>query len=163
MLTAICVLLLGGTMPSFGQVTRALLTVKGLNLPPEQNLRAFKINTWAVSLLAVCKVPTSWEMKAEKYEDAEGFLSGRSDAHGVPLRELREMFLVDVYSYQPLPKGDPKSDFHPASFSGWVEIANARQPFKRVDDRHAHRRALNAGNFHLTSASHCPIPPPTQP
>lgn len=161
-LAAYCVLLFGGTKPSFGQVTRALLTVDGLSLARDQHLTAFKIDTWGVSLLAVCQIPPSGEMKAQKYMDPAGLLSGRSDLHGPPLKELHEMFLVDVYNYQPLPKGDPKGEFRPASFSGWVEIAKEGSD-NLPDTTHGRRRTLHASNFHLSPAAHCPIPPPAGP
>lgn len=153
----VCVLLLSGTGPSYGQVTRALLTVDGLNIPVDHSLSAFRITTWGVSLLSVCSIPPDWNLIEEKYEDPGGLLLGRSDVHGAPLRELKQMYLVDVYSYQPLPKGDPKGEFHPASFSGWIEVA------KESWNMHGKRRTLHANNFHLTPALQCPIPPPAEP
>ena len=137
--------------PSSGQSSRALLSVEGLGVPPGKTITAFNISTWGVEFLAVCKVPPSWEIKAEKYEDPAGMLHGKSDVHGEPLRELHQMFLVDVYSYQPLPKGDPKGEYHPASFSGWVEVAE--NPSER-----GKRRTLRSTNFKLTPAARCPDP-----
>lgn len=156
-LAAICTLLLGATRPSHGQITRALLSVEGLNIPADHSLSAFRISTWGVSLLSVCTIPPNWNLIEEKFEDAEGILMGTSDVHATPLRELHQMYLVDVYSYQPLPKGDPKGEFHPASFSGWVEIATESW------NMHGKRHTLHASNFHLTPASQCPVPPPAQP
>jgi len=149
--------LIFGTRQGFGQITRALLSVDSLNLPADHSIAAFKIETWGVSLLSVCYIPPSWNLSQEKYEDPEGLLRGRSDIHGEPLRELHQMFLVDVDSYQPLPKGDPKGEYHPASFSGWVQI------IEEGSDAHGKRRTLRASNFHLTPASHCPTPPPAEP
>lgn len=157
MLASICFLLLGGTQPGYGQITRALLTIDGLNIPTDQSLSAFRISTWGVSLLSVCSIPQSWNLTEEKYEDPEGVLLGRSDVHGAPLRSLKQMYLVDVYDYQPLQKGDPKGEFHPASFSGWIEVA------KESWNMHGKRRALHASSFRLTPASHCPIPSPAEP
>jgi hypothetical protein len=122
MLTAAAVsLLLVGTASSTGQVQRALLTVDGLNIPSGGALAAFRIDTWGVILLAVCHVPPLWELKQEKFMDSAGLLSGRSDPYHRTLTKLDQMFLVEVDSYQPLPKGNPKGDYHPASFAGWFE------------------------------------------
>ena len=150
-------LLLSGPVSGSGQVTRALLTVDGLNIPADYSVSAFRINTWGVVLLNVCSIPPSWNLIEEKYEDPKGLLLGRSDVHGAPLRELKQMYLVDVYGYQALPKGDPKGEFHPASFSGWIEVA------KESWNMHGKRRALHASNFRLTPASQCPVPPPAAP
>jgi len=154
---AAAMFLIIGVGQGSGQITRALLSVDNLNLPADHSIAGFRIETWGVSLLSVCHIPPSWNLSQEKYEDPAGLLIGRSDVHGEPLRELHQMFLVDVYSYQPLPKGDPKGEYHPASFSGWVEI------IEEGSDMHGKRRPLRASNFHLKPASYCPMPPPAQP
>ena len=145
-------MLLVGTNSGFGQGQRALLTVDGLSIPAGGALAAFRIDTWGVNPLAVCKVPPIWEIKEEKFMDPEGLLSGRSDQYHRTLTKLDQMFLVDVYSYQPLPKVD-----HPASFAGWYEV------FDGNGDVIKKRRAFHAGNFHLTPAPRCPDSPPAQP
>jgi hypothetical protein len=153
---ALILILLVGTKSSFGQVQRALLTVDGLSIPTGGALAAFQIDTWGVVPLAVCKVPALWEIKEEKFMDSAGVLSGRSDPHRT-LTKLDQMFLVDVYSYQPLPKGDPKGDYHPASFAGWFEVFDGQGNVLRK------RRLFHAGNFHLTPAPRCPDAPPSEP
>lgn len=159
----LCILLLGGTEPScaqitrsgYGQLTRALLSVDGLSIPADHSLSAFQIKTWGVSLLSVCSIPQSWNLTEEKYEDPEGVLVGRSDVHGAPLRELRQMYLVDVLDYRPLPKGNPKGDYRPATFSGWIEVA------RESWNMHGRRRSISSKSFHLTPATRCPVPPPS--
>ena len=89
--------------------------------------------------------------------DSARFLSGRSDPYHHTLTKLDQMFLVDVYSYQPLPKGDPKTVYHPASFAGWFEVFDGNGDILRK------RRVLHADNFHLTPASRCPDAPPAEP
>jgi len=150
-------LLLIGTKSSCGQIQRALLTVDGLSIPSGGALATFRIETWGVVPLAVCKVPPLWEIKEEKFMDPAGFLSGRADPYHNTLTKLDQMFLVDVYSYQPLPRGDPKGDFHPASFAGWFEVADGKGVVVRK------RRVFHAGNFRLTPAPRCPEAPPAQP
>ena len=149
-------LLCVGTQPSFGQAQRALLTVDGLSIPAGGALAAFRIDTWGVIPLAVCHVPPLWEIKEEKFMDSAGFLSGRSDPHRT-LTKLDQMFLVDVYSYQPLPRGNPKGEYHPASFAGWFEVFDGNGDIRRK------RLVFHASNFHLTPAPGCPDAPPAEP
>ncbi|MGA3008887.1 MAG: hypothetical protein ABSD72_01370 [Terracidiphilus sp.] len=150
-------MLLVGTNSGFGQGQRALLTVDGLSIPAGGALAAFRIDTWGVIPLAVCKVPPLWEIKEERFLDSAGVLSGRSDQIHRTLTKLDQMFLVDVYSYQPLPKGDPKTEYHPASFAGWFEVFDGNGNVLRK------RRVFHAGNFHLTAAPRCPDAPPAEP
>lgn len=154
---AFLLMLLVGGKPGFGQAQRALLTVDGLSIPAEGALAAFRIDTWGVEFLAVCKVPPLWEIKEEKFLDSAGLLSGRSDPYHRTLTKLDQMFLVDVYSYQPLPRGNPKGEYHPASFAGWFEV------FDGNGDVIKKRRVFRADNFHLTPASRCPDAPPAEP
>lgn len=158
-LLVICLLmLLVGTRVGVGQTQRALLTLDGLSIPAGGALAAFRIDTWGVIPLAVCKVPPIWEIEEEKFMDPGGFLSGRSDPYHRTLTKLDRMFLVDVYNYQPLPKGDPKEgEYHPASFAGWYEVFDGNGDIVRK------HRVLHAGNFHLTPAPRCPDAPPAQP
>lgn len=156
-------LILGAPAQSSAQITRALLSVDNLNLPAGESFSAFRIETWGVSLLSVCHIPPSWNVAEKKYEDPEGLLSGRSDFHGERLKELHQMYLVDVYDYQPLPRGNPKGEYHPATFSGWVEVAEEGEIAENGSATHGKRLTLKAGNFHLTPASHCPDPSPAQP
>lgn len=144
--------------PASAEVRRVLLSIDGLSLLPMESIRAFHIETWGVEFVSVCHVPPSWELTSEKFEDPAGYLDGRSDTHGEPLKKMSAMYLVDVYEYQPLPKGDPKTEYHPASFAGWVEVGRI-QPF---DGGTRHKRTLKAGNFRLQSATRCPDQAPPQ-
>jgi hypothetical protein len=150
-------MLLVGTESSFGQVQRALLTIDGLSIPAGGALAAFHIDTWGVTPLAVCKVLPLWDIRAEKFMDPAGLLSGRSDPYHRTLTKLDQMYLVDVYSYQPSPKGDPKGEYHPASFAGWFEVFDGNGDILRK------RRVFHAANFHLIPAPRCPDAPPAEP
>jgi hypothetical protein len=58
---AVCMsLLFVGLQSRSTQVQRALLTVDGLGIPVAGALAAFRIDTWGVDPLAVCKVPPLW-------------------------------------------------------------------------------------------------------
>lgn len=142
---------------ALGQAQRALLSVDNLRIPPGGALASFHIDTWGVEPLAVCHVPPLWELKEEKFMDPEGLLSGRSDIYHRTLNKLDKLFLVDVYSYQPLPRGNPKGEYHPASFAGWYTV------FDGNGDIVKKRRAFHAPNFHLTPAPRCPDAPPAGP
>jgi hypothetical protein len=146
-----------GTYPSSGQVQRVLLSVDGLGIPAGGALAAFHIDTWGVVPLAVCRLPPQWEMKQEKFMDSEGFLSGRSDPYHRTLSRLDKLFLVDVYMYQPLPKGVPKGEYHPASFAGWYTVFDGTGEIQKA------RRVFKPANFHLNAASRCPDAPPAEP
>jgi hypothetical protein len=144
------------TQPSPAAITRALLSVEGLAIPKDESITAFEIDAWGVEFLAVCHLPYDWEIKADKYQDPEGLLSGRAGTLGEPLRELRGLFLVDVYDYQPLARGSPTGEYHPASFAGWVQIAS-------TPGSGGVKTKLLAKNFRLTNATNCPEPPPSPP
>jgi hypothetical protein len=143
--------------PSFGQIQRALLSVDGLSIPSDGALYAFHIDTWGVTPLAVCKVFPLWDIKAQKFMDPAGLLSGRSDPYHRTLTKLDQLYLVDVYSYQPMPKGDPKGGYHPASFAGWYEV------FDGSGDVVRKRRVFRAKDFRLKAATRCPDAPPAEP
>jgi hypothetical protein len=156
-IAAAVILVVIGAHPSPGQVQRALLTIDGLNIPAGGALAAFHVDTWGVVPLAVCGVPPQWEMKQEKFMDPEGFLSGRSDPYHRTLSKLDKLYLVDVYMYQPLPKGDPKGEYHPASFAGWYTVFDGTGEIKK------RRWAFKPTNFHLIPAFRCPDAPPAEP
>jgi len=153
---ALLLLFLGGES-LLGQAQRALLSVDGLSVPTDGALYAFHIDTWGVTPLAVCKVFPLWDIKAEKFMDPAGLLSGRSDPYHRTLRKLDQLYLVDVYEYQPMPKGDPKGDYHPASFSGWYEVFDGSGNIIKK------RREIRVSSFHLTPAARCPDAPPPEP
>lgn len=143
-------------LPSTAAVRRALLSVDGLAIPAGKSIFSYRIDTFGVVFLATCQMPQSWELKSEKYEDLEGYVSGHADLHGTPLRSLSNMYLVDVYDFRSRPSVDGSQ---PASFSGWVRIG-ARVAF---GDRHGRKVRLRPSNVHLTQAKNCPVAPPPAP
>lgn len=145
--------------PSSAEIRRALLSVDGVHLKGAEGIVAFEINTWGVEFLAVCRMPPSWALKSEKYANPEGQLSGKRDAQGLAYRSLANFYLVDVYNYEPEAKGNPKSDFHPASFSSWVELGRNEQ----FGSARGRRVPLKPQNFKLQNARGCPPAPAAQP
>jgi hypothetical protein len=156
-LLSLAIFLLLAPCEGFAQVQRVLISVDGLSVPNGGALAAFHIDTWGVVPLAVCKVPPQWELKQEKFMDSEGLLTGLSDPYHRTLRELNQLYLVDVYSYQPLPKGNPKGEYHPASFAGWYTVFDGNGEVLKK------RHTLGPHNFHLTPALRCPDAPPAEP
>lgn len=147
-------------LPSFAAAPRrVLLTVDGLNLPAGQTIRAFHIQTWGVEFLAVCRLPPSWRLSSEKFEDPEGRLDGKADTHGAALKSLSNTYLLDVYDYQPRPRGNANGDYHPASFAGWVDVGQV-EPF---DGGIRRKRTLKSDQFRMRDAQGCPAPPAPQP
>jgi hypothetical protein len=154
LLFALSFLLAGATQPSTG-IRRALLSVEGVSIPKGSAIFQYRVETWGVEFLAVCNLPQSWEIKSDKLENPEGYLSGRADIHGEWLGALKQMYLVDVYDYRPAASDDGV----PASFSGWVEVGTR----ERFGDWHGHRVQLKANNFRLQDAQRCPLAPALQP
>lgn len=140
--------------PSTAGIRRVLLSVNGLTLPKNKAVYAFHIDTFGVEFLGICDVPSGWELKSEKFDDPEGYLSGEADLHASELKFTR-MYLVDVYDYgaETVRVG---SGENPASFSGWVRIGSREQ----FGDWHGRKVTLRPNNFHLVDATRCPAPPP---
>jgi hypothetical protein len=155
-MVAVGCLLLSSTA-AFGQAQRALLSVDGRSIPDGGALASFHIDTWGVVPLAVCSVPPLWEFRTEKFMDSSALLSGRSDQYHRTLVKLDKLFLVDVHGYQPLPRGDPKGDYHPPSFVGWFTVFDGNGNVMKK------RRLFQARDFHLTPAARCPDAPPAEP
>ena len=143
------------SQPAGGATRRALLSVSPGALPGGQSLVGFNITTWGVEVLALCRIPRSWEIRFETFENAEGFIVGKADSRGGGNRELRQLMLVDLYDHQPLPKA-LSNGVRPASFAGWIEIAD--HPLNP-----ATRRTLKPGDFQLANAARCPEPAPPRP
>jgi hypothetical protein len=151
-------LLLGVASPCAAEIQRALLSVEGLSIPSGKSIFAYRIETFGVEFLAMCRLPTSWALKSEKFENPAGYLSGRADVHGAPLRSLTNLYLVDVYDYQAVATRDGPGE-QPASFAGWIEVGS-RQAF---GDWRGRKVKLRASNFRLMRADRCPAQPPPQP
>lgn len=148
----------GAAESAAAETRRVLLSVEGVQTPTGSSIYRYRIDTWGVEFLSLCQIPTDWELKSEKFEDPEGVLAGRADLHSWPLRALTNMYLVDVYDYQPIAERG-RATQHPASFSGWVEVGS-RERFGAWRGR---RVKLASSNFRLKDAQRCPDPPPPRP
>lgn len=143
--------------PSVAAVRRVLLSVDGLTVPKDKAIFAYRIDTFGIEFLAVCSVPSGWELRSQKYENSEGYLAGQAGLHARRLR-LTAMYLIDVYEYRAETRREGSAE-HPASFSGWVQIGSREQ----FGDWRGRKVTLGPNNFRLTNATRCPAPPLAQP
>ena len=134
-----------------GQKTE-LLSIQGVSLPANWVVSNFRVKTWGVLPLATCHIPPAWRITAGKDSDPEGVLAGEGDTFGSLLNgpELGKVtFLVIVEEYQPLPRGNPKGEYHPATFSGTITI-------ETFGDTKPRTIRLTPANFVRVSAAGCP-------
>ena len=130
-----------------------LLSIQGVTLGKNQYVAAFNIKTWGVTVLSVCRVPFAWRVTAGEQSDPEGILAGEGDTFGSYLsaQSLSEItFLIKVENYQAYPRGNPKGEYHPATFAGSITVD------KPGTDEEQHSIRLSASNFVRTPASTCP-------
>jgi hypothetical protein len=135
-----------------------LLSISGLSLTDDQYIDRFNIQTWGVQIVAVCHIPVAWRITAGKFLDPEGTLSGETEAgmafiRKSELKKLESLFLVEFDQYQPYPRGNPKGEFHPATFAGKI----SRGTFG-PNESDAQEIELKPENFARTPASACPAP-----
>jgi hypothetical protein len=135
----------------------ALLSIKGIRLDPQHHLTKVVVRTWGVEVLAVCHVPKVANVSIDFDIDPGGVLIWKANSwHGEldqsDLNVLSQLFLVRVAEYQKDPRGDPRGEYHPASFEGVATIATIREP------KRTRAIALHSDQFDLTPATRCPDP-----
>jgi hypothetical protein len=135
-----------------------LLSIKGPSLQEGQYVDKFEIDTWDVDILAVCKIPNHWIITAGDAYDLGGTLSGQSQGGTANLREfdlnrLNDLFLIVINEYQKFPRGNPNTDYFPATFSGSVEIGT----FAYNGDK-MQQVPLKPEDFLWAPAQKCPAP-----
>jgi hypothetical protein len=133
-----------------------LLSIRGIAVGKNQYINRFDIQTWGVEILAVCHIPREWLMTAGNFQDPGGKISSENGGGGATvilrsdLSKLDNLVLVIVDQYQPYPRGNPKVEYHPATFSGSVTIGSMEA------DPKEHDVPLRPTNFVRKPASHCP-------
>lgn len=126
-----------------------LLSIADVALAGEERVTEFRIASWGVDWLVLCRIPTGWRLRAGRSATPEGLLEGES-THGVTrlstLEPLRGLALVRVHG--PLQWRDRRSAdaVVPASFAGKLSLSGGRE------------LRLGESNLRLARAEACPAP-----
>ena len=142
---AIAPLLACSSAPSEPQ--RYLASITGLEPREGEGIDSFSIDTWGVTIKAVCHVPGDWEITAGRF-GSSGRLNGQA-GHGASwiragrTEELRNLVLIELSGpVQPKPIGDV-----PATFAGSAMILSSDE---------GREVPLTSSNVELQRASQCP-------
>lgn len=140
-----------------GERRTYLASVVGIALGPHEYVDGFRIDTWDVDFLAVCRLPPGWRIRAGRMASPDGVLAGEA-SHGVTfldrmrLSELDDLALVRVLD--PVQPEEIRSagGIQPATFSGRATIGTYGDGEPRREQR------LGAANIRLLPAARCPDP-----
>jgi len=116
-------------------------------LDEHERLTSFRIDTWGVRFLAVCRIPLGWRVLAGGSAASDGVVMGDS-SHGITwlngTRPLESLVLVRLEG--PVRKTDVGAV--PATFHGKAILD--------AGDDKDRERPLSHANVQLTSAAQCP-------
>ena len=135
---SLCGLLAGAARP-YCALGHELLSLRGIQLPAHGYISSFHIDTWGVTVLAVCHLPPGWTVTAGRSADPSGVLGGTASLgvtflNSASLSEPDDLFLIEVSDYQPAEGGTPniRSLFIPhrsaARFRSVCMAGHARYP-----------------------------------
>lgn len=125
-----------------------LLSIEGIALAG-QGVAGFRVDSWGVDWVAICRIPAGWRLRAGRSANPEGLFEGES-THGVTrlpgLEPLRDVALVRLWGPvqwrdKPIPNG-----VVPATFSGSLWLSGGREV------------GLGKSTLRLTAARACPAP-----
>lgn len=103
-----------------------ILSIQNINLPDNGYIQGFRIETWGVTVLAVCHFPPGWTIMAGTSADPTGILSGEASL-GVTFiakghtKALSQLFLIQVEDYREREEPTPHGIL-PPTFSGKVTV-----------------------------------------
>lgn len=131
-----------------------LLSLIGLPLADGEYVSGFEMQTWSVEVLAVCRLPTGWTVKAGNAGDPGGVLSGSANIGAAFVDRERldafgSMFLVRVGRYRAEADDEPEGTHFPATFSGTATIGRYGQDGTR-------QVTLSGRNVRRRAAARCP-------
>jgi hypothetical protein len=148
--------LAGSALPALADPSE-LLSIRGITLPEHGYVEAFRIDTWSVRVLAVCRLPPGWTITAGKSADPSGILAGEASLGSTYLNnknldQLHQLFLIEVSDYREreLPMPNVPGGVHPATFSGKLVVGT----YGTHDD--AHEVSITPANLLREPATHCP-------
>jgi len=133
--------------------------IVGIPISADRHLTKVDLRTWGVEVAAVCHIPPVSKVSVAFDLDPGGVLIWQASSwHGEvgqdELEVLRALFLVkyDESLFQRLPRGNPRGEYHPATFEGVATLTSVKDPPRTS------RIKLGPDNFELTPASRCPDP-----
>jgi hypothetical protein len=127
-----------------------LLSIDDVRIAPGERVTGFKLSSWGVDWIALCRIPTGWRLRAGRSATPDGLFEGQS-THGVTrlenLQALGNVALVRLWA--PLQWSDrrlPDGGRAPATFAGTLSFSG------RGDVR------LGERSLRLVPAQACPKP-----
>jgi hypothetical protein len=143
-----------GLLASTTAQAMKLVSLEGLNIGKTQYIAAFKIETWAIQIRAVCNIPASWMITVGKELNAGGRISGKVSGFMANLSfkqmdELKDLFLIDDPDFDHRP-----SPSEPPMFRGSITIGSY-DPSSWAKERVV---PLKVGSIVLRDATLCPAP-----
>jgi hypothetical protein len=126
-----------------------LLSIAGVELARGERVTGFRVASWGVDWVAVCRIPTGWRLRAGRDATSEGLFEGES-THGATwlgdLGPLRDVALVRLWGpVRARPKREAGAVL-PATFAGSLTLSGGR------------RVKLDPGRLSLSPAKACPAP-----
>jgi hypothetical protein len=126
-----------------------LLSIAGVELAREERVTEFRVASWGVDWVALCRIPTGWRLRAGRDATSEGLIEGES-THGVrrlgDLGPLRDVALVRLWGpVRARPKREAGA-LLPATFAGSLSLSDGR------------RLKLETDHLRLAPAKACPAP-----
>lgn len=129
-----------------------LASIEGVALAEGEFLDRFAIDTWGVDMVAICRIPPGWEMRAGRMASPDGVIAGAA-SHGVTflgaseLGALRHLVLVRLRE----PAREAEGNL-PATFAGQARIG------RYGVDETRREAVLGIGNVRLEPATACSDP-----
>jgi hypothetical protein len=130
-----------------------LVSIQDLNIGKTEYVAAFEIETWAVQIRAICRLPVGWIITAGKELNPGGRISGRASGFMTSLNyqqveEFKDLFLIDdsTANRRPAPS-------EPPMFEGSITVGSYDAP--RAEERVV---PLKVSNIVLRDAAQCAAP-----
>jgi hypothetical protein len=142
-----------GSTASAGEPRPYLVSIEGLELAENEFVDGFAIDTWGVEVLAICRLPPGWEIRAGRRASPDGVLAGEA-SHGVTFLNradagaLRGLALVRLEG----PVNWTRHGDMPATFAGRASIG------RYGSDERRREQALTRTNIRIAAATRCPEP-----